>query len=121
MRVVTVQGLGGHKFERELRETLLRETPVDAEVYVSATPETYEVETRVVFDGDSAARTFSFRDPGDLHQQRIVEIVRELVFMLPNQTPSSETNTRSSLLSSEEHSFSHQAISSNGSDHKSRF
>jgi len=123
MRVIAVQGLGGQRFERDLRQTLTREMPAEAEVSVSARPETYEVETWVVFDGDSATRTISVLDPGELTTDRILETVRELVFMLPNRTPSPETNTRSSALSgSEEHNLSfRQAVSSNGYHHKSKF
>jgi len=62
MGAITLQGLGGQKFERDLRDTLSREAPAEAEVYVVATPRAYEVETRVVLDGGSATRTISFRD-----------------------------------------------------------
>lgn len=73
-------------------ETLLRELPAEAEVHVVANPEVCEVETRVVFHGGSATRTISFLDLGELPQERIVEIVRELIPMLPNLGPSPETN-----------------------------
>ena len=79
MRVIAVQGLGGHTFERDLRQTLSREMPPEAEVHVVVKPESCEVETRVILDGSSATRTISFRDLGDLHQQRILEMVENLL------------------------------------------
>lgn len=123
MRVITVQGLGDPIFEGDLRRTLLKEMPAEAEVYVSATADTCKVETRVVFDGGSATLTVCLRDLGEVTTDRILKIVRELVFMLPNQTPSLGTNLRFPLPSnSEEHSLSfRQAVSSNGYHHKSEF
>ena len=86
MRVVAVQSLWGQQFERELREALLRERPMDAEVHVVLKPGSYDVETRVVLDGDSATRTVGISELEVSPTKRILEIVRELAVMLPNQS-----------------------------------
>ncbi len=92
MRVVTVQVFWGQKFERELRESLQKEMPVEAEVHVAIKPGSHVVETRVVFDGSSATRTVAVQDLDDRPAKGILEIVRELAVMLSNRTPPSETN-----------------------------
>lgn len=87
MRIIAVQGLGDQRFERDVRDALLKEMPAEAEVYVFAKPGAYEVEIRVGLQGSSATRTISFLDPGELTTGRILEAVRELVSMLPTYKP----------------------------------
>ncbi len=123
MRVMAVQGFWGQKFERELRETLLRETPVEAEVHVVVKPGSFDVETRVALDGSSATCTVGVVELGDVPTKRILEIVRELAVMLPEQTSSTEGDVTSSPMSSSEkdnYSF-RQATSANGYHQRSKF
>ena len=82
MQVVAVQGIWGQRFEQELREALLKETPVEAEVHVVLKPGSYDVETRVVLDGTSATRTVGVFELEAAPAKRILEIVRELAVML---------------------------------------
>ncbi len=119
MRVVTIQLFWGQKFERELRETLQKEMPVEAEVHVAIKPGSQDLETRVVFDGSSATRTVGVQDVEDRPAKGILEIVRELAVMLPNRTPSSETNGRSAAPdTSENHSNGFRPTNPSNGFHK---